>query len=361
MTEQLTTRKLKTFTNIPNPYNAHLWEALRAKGVELEVVYKGLPASEGRPWSILPNEEEWVAGRIGAEIAAARSTTGMDVLLSGGYFGSSEIIRRVVAPTKAWRTMFWGERLRNNSRLGQYRRWYFGGLTSIFAIGSWARPSYQAVVPARTPVHVFPYTTAESKLDRHLPDALTVGFVGSLIHRKGLDVLLAALAQMPAGRRPRLEVAGSGPLRVELEARAREAALHVEWLGELDPAELAVRRAGWSVAAVPSRYDGWGVVVSEAMAAGVPVIASPEVGAARDLIRPGFNGSIARTTAEWSAAISRYLDNKVAYHESANAAVIGNEMSSRRAADWLMDVLPDAGGCPRNFVAEAWVRVQARA
>jgi glycosyltransferase involved in cell wall biosynthesis len=41
---------------------------------------------------------------------------------------------------------------------------------------------------------------------------------------------------------------------------------------------------------LPSRYDGWGVVVNQALGAGLPIIASDQVGAAHDLITPGENG-----------------------------------------------------------------------
>ena len=41
---------------------------------------------------------------------------------------------------------------------------------------------------------------------------------------------------------------------------------------------------------LPSRYDGWGVVVNQALAAGLPIITSDEVGAGFDLVEPGSNG-----------------------------------------------------------------------
>ena len=41
---------------------------------------------------------------------------------------------------------------------------------------------------------------------------------------------------------------------------------------------------------LPSRYDGWGVVVNQALGAGLPIIASDQVGAARDLVRENENG-----------------------------------------------------------------------
>src|SRR5262249_50212991 len=41
----------------------------------------------------------------------------------------------------------------------------------------------------------------------------------------------------------------------------------------------------------PSRHDGWGVVVNQALAAGLPIITSNAVGAGLDLVKNGFNGT----------------------------------------------------------------------
>jgi glycosyltransferase involved in cell wall biosynthesis len=41
---------------------------------------------------------------------------------------------------------------------------------------------------------------------------------------------------------------------------------------------------------LPSRYDGWGVVVNQALGAGLPIICSTTVGAGRELVESGFNG-----------------------------------------------------------------------
>lgn len=52
--------------------------------------------------------------------------------------------------------------------------------------------------------------------------------------------------------------------------------------------------AGHDVLAVPSRYDGWGMVVPEGLASGMPVICSDQVGAGHDLVKSGINGWICK-------------------------------------------------------------------
>ena len=90
--------------------------------------------------------------------------------------------------------------------------------------------------------------------------------IGRLVPQKGFDVLLAAMKQLPDVE---LEIAGDGPLREELAARAPA---NVRFLGEVDDVEERLKRAAALV--VPSRWEGFGLVAVEGMAAGVPVVAS---------------------------------------------------------------------------------------
>jgi glycosyltransferase involved in cell wall biosynthesis len=116
-------------------------------------------------------------------------------------------------------------------------------------------------------------------------------FVGRLIERKGIDVLLDAFREVDGGE---LWIAGDGPLRHLVETAAREDE-RVRLLGHADPPELErlYRRA--DVLVLPSYYDVWGLVVNEAQAHGLPVIATEEVGAAADLIDDGVNGFVVPT------------------------------------------------------------------
>jgi glycosyltransferase involved in cell wall biosynthesis len=114
-------------------------------------------------------------------------------------------------------------------------------------------------------------------------------YVGRLIAVKGLEVLLAALARLRAGDlRPSLEVIGDGPLRDELEGAARAAGLGaaVDFRGVRghDEVRRALERADMLV--VPSRRmpdgqaEGSPVVVKEAQAVGVPIVATDTGGVA---------------------------------------------------------------------------------
>jgi len=111
--------------------------------------------------------------------------------------------------------------------------------------------------------------------------------VARLIPKKGHAGLLDALALLRGeGRSVELELIGEGPLHGPLAARAARADLAgaVRWLGALPEAEVAERMRGADVAVLASRIaedgdrDGLPVVLVEAMALGVPVVATRVAG-----------------------------------------------------------------------------------
>jgi glycosyltransferase involved in cell wall biosynthesis len=124
-----------------------------------------------------------------------------------------------------------------------------------------------------------------------IPDSTVVGmFVGRLVAVKALDVLLAALAGMAPERRPLLVLVGDGPERAKLEAMARQWSLPVRFVGFCENEDVPALLAAADVFVLPSREEGWAIVVAEAMAAGLPVLLSDQVGAAYDLLEAEGNG-----------------------------------------------------------------------
>jgi len=127
-------------------------------------------------------------------------------------------------------------------------------------------------------------------------------FVGRLIERKGLDVLLEAFSGVDGGE---LRIAGDGPLRATVEAAAaRDPRIHL--IGHVTGQTLARAYREADVLVVPSLYEPWGLVVHEGLAAGLPVIATDQVGAAEDLIERDVNGYVvaAGSAEELRAAMS---------------------------------------------------------
>ncbi|MCA1962014.1 MAG: glycosyltransferase [Desulfomonile sp.] len=125
---------------------------------------------------------------------------------------------------------------------------------------------------------------AEKKLRREHP---TVLFVGSLIPRKGLHDLLEALA-CPDLARTTLVVVGDGYDRSRLVEMADRLGLSVriEWKGTLAPGEVACEMRSADILCLPSSMEGRPNVVNEAMASGLPVIAT-RIGGIPDMVEEG--------------------------------------------------------------------------
>ena len=111
----------------------------------------------------------------------------------------------------------------------------------------------------------------------------TIVFIGRHEPRKGLEVLLEALNELPGS--VRLWIAGEGPETARLQARSAGDP-RVEWLGVVTDTEKIARIAGAHVFCAPSLHgESFGVVLLEAMAAGTPVVASDLPGY-RNVARP---------------------------------------------------------------------------
>lgn len=120
------------------------------------------------------------------------------------------------------------------------------------------------------------------------PGPLKLLFVGNLIPRKGLDTVLAALAQIESGWE--LNVIGSlqtDPVYAAQIQKRISPPIHL--LGALDDSQLAHSYANSDLLVVPSTYEGFGIVYLEGMAFGLPAIATT-AGAASEIIANGTNG-----------------------------------------------------------------------
>ena len=123
-------------------------------------------------------------------------------------------------------------------------------------------------------------------------DTLVLGAVGALTPEKGRVHLLEAFALLdPARRDARLVLLGDGPLRTELEARAEGLAIvdRVHFLGHLD--DVATWLSAFDVFSAPSESEGLSLSLMQAMAAGLPVIAS-EVGGMPEVVGSGGAGRL---------------------------------------------------------------------
>ena len=147
------------------------------------------------------------------------------------------------------------------------------------------------------------------------PDATLVIAVGRLSPEKGQDILLDALGRLRETH-PRVQgvLVGDGPLRAALEARAPAGAVH--FLGLRKDVPLCLRSADLFV--LPSRYEAQGMVVVEAMMAGLPVVAM-RVGGVPGILAHGETGLLT-SEAELPRDMAALLDDPARAAAMAGAA-----------------------------------------
>jgi glycosyltransferase involved in cell wall biosynthesis len=113
----------------------------------------------------------------------------------------------------------------------------------------------------------------------------TLLVIARLVPEKNLPALAAVLAADPVlANSVRLVIAGEGPERATLEAiKGRSPSLDLRLLGAVPHSQIGRLLARADALLLPSRSEPWGIVVVEALGMGLPVIATPAVGAAFSL------------------------------------------------------------------------------
>jgi glycosyltransferase involved in cell wall biosynthesis len=150
--------------------------------------------------------------------------------------------------------------------------------------------------------------------------------VALLSDKKGLAVLLDALARRAAAGRPpvSLDVVGDGPERATLDARARDLGLDgaVRFHGLESRDAVARRMAESDLFVLPSRVETFGVALVEALAAGLPVVAT-DVGVAGEVVDERAGVIVPAGDADALAAgIDRALEGLAGFDPAGSSALV---------------------------------------
>ncbi|HSI69945.1 MAG TPA: glycosyltransferase family 4 protein [Gillisia sp.] len=159
----------------------------------------------------------------------------------------------------------------------------------IFVASNFTKKTLELYPGTLAPIHVIPYGFPEvyqnRSYDRFVNRKLRLLFVGSLSQRKGLANLLDAAEHL--SDLVELTIIGR---RVEesCEVLDRELATHT-WMESLSNSEILNLMRTHDIFVFPSLFEGYGLVISEAMSQGTPVITTERTCGA-DFIRDGKNG-----------------------------------------------------------------------
>jgi glycosyltransferase involved in cell wall biosynthesis len=293
-------------------YQRDLARALVAAGTDVRLLR--LPGLD--PWRF---DRRVLWDQVVLPVLAARS--GADVLHAAS--GTLPAVRTVPTVAGVF-DMAW---LRVQSHTRAYARAYFGtlmkrlyrGADAIVVPSAFSRDEYLALAGERDEVHVVTPGVDErfariERRPRERPFALVVGTVE---RRKNLLCAIDALAAVPD--LDLISVGPPTPYADEVRARVRALGLgeRVRLRGYVDRAELDALYAEATLALVPSRYEGFGYALAEALCAGVPVLAAR-------------SSSLVEVAADDAGLVDP--DDTAGWVDAIRALVAGRAAAERRAA-----------------------------
>lgn len=202
---------------------------------------------------------------------------------------------------------------------------------------------------------------AESSTWHRNKNRVEIIFIGQLIHRKGIDLLLRAVTPL-VSKHPTLflSIIGRGELMAELKEQAARLGIaeRILFEGSLPSSQIPTRLAKADLLVLPSRWDGWGIVVNEALSVGVPVLVSDQCGAS-ELVHHGTNGYIFRSenVEDLRLCLNSFLDNEDEWHLlRTQARRMGERISTNRVAYYLVACLQHMMGVLDVRPSPPWVR-----
>ena len=317
-------------TIVPSPYQRDLFRALAARvDVDLAVDYlEG--ASPDSPWPKVPLESyERILPGFWVPVGGARwqvnwhlpdvSQFDFVVLSSFTSLTGQWLIR---SKLRGRRWLFWGERLR--AQPGAWKRFAQEKLTAplasasaIVGVGSAAEEDYRRRFPNTSHFNIPYYCDLSGFLAQPrrppVPGEMTFLFCGQMNERKGVDLLFKGFDRLVAENlNVRLLLVGrEGQLPQFIQDLSVKARDRIRYAGFQPPERLPEYFAQADAFVLASRYDGWGVVVNQALGAGLPIICSDAVGAGHDLVEENVNGLRFRSddAAELQRCMEQVLNN----------------------------------------------------
>ena len=302
-------KKVTFITNIPSPYNLDLFDSLGQK-LHLSVYYYNSIEIE-RQWDLNIKSENYFSAVLKKDflhfffqklnrnlyfnfqcIRIATIAKSDYFILGGNYFAPNTILLLLFLSLRRQKVFWYGEKLLpSSSRLKYFlKRILICPINlftkAIFAVGEGAINSYRSY-GYKKPIFNTPYSINNERFKdiKHdkSNDHEKIIFLssGSLIHRKGYDLAIQAFNLLDDQLKSKIEywILGDGPLLAELKDIV-DSKITVKFMGFIEPQNIIKYFKNATAFLLTSRYDGWGVVVNEAIAAGLPLIVTNTCGAA---------------------------------------------------------------------------------
>lgn len=348
--------KCLIWTVIPTHYQSSFYKALRGAGVDLKVSYyeKVHAYRVEMGWhgfEELPEGEQYVPKSLEALDLVSDWRERINVIPGYGNKFLRDLVKELCRRGVKW--VHWSEPSHPGLRWWRsypVKCWYAKMVNTyalgVFGIGIRALHDFRKWGISAERVAFLPYATAGG--DRYVqPDSIcetfcggrkAFVFLGSLIHRKGIDILLRAFAEIATiSKEWVLLLVGDDRSKGAYQRLARKlgVAERVCFRGSVSAWFIpSVLRAA-QVLVLPSRSDGWGVVLNEASSMGLALIGSENAGSSFHLIEPGENGFIVRagSISSLARAMTSYVsDSELASRHGEHSLKVFEDFTPERNA-----------------------------
>jgi glycosyltransferase involved in cell wall biosynthesis len=370
---------LSFYTNMPTPYQLDFFNEL-AKRFTLQVIYFTEREAD-RQWN-LPVTNAGYTTRVLKNSGLARliqrkvvsfhfswqiikllwKDKAPYVIVNGTYWSPNTVLVMLISYWRKKKVLLYAEPVfPTNNRLSYWVKKYLLMLPlrhcthGILAIGKKAVEGYKAYGYAKN-IYNVPYNIDISLFDRSKLDASKLQSLreryqlgndpvllssGALVERKGMDTVIRAFMQATAHKRGHLIILGEGPQRPALEALAAGNP-YIHLVGFCEKQEVPYYFGLATIFVFASRYDGWGLVINEALAAGLAIVASRETGAAADKLVHGYNGFVfaANSAEEFEGYMELLVNNPDKVKQLVNNSLVAKEeISSAYNAQLVAQIL----------------------
>ncbi len=321
-------KKVVLITNIPTPYRVPLFnelsEALKVRGVQLHVIFGA--ATYARRKFVVPLSEFRFEYSILGSSAIQRKDVERTSFLYNGLSGKLKQLSPDAVIVSGFSMATWKVFLRSIFRRQPYYIWN-GSVIDSYRQEGWLKRLFRKVLLTRATGFISYGKKAKEYLVQlgARPEKVVAGVntvdtsffaretekirqstplhdgkkhllsIGYLSRRKNIRQLIELVRELSTHRRDFvLDLIGDGDQRMELESMVKRYGIEdmVVFHGYLQKEELPAHMARASLFLFQTDFDIWGLVLNEAMAAGLPVICSSHAGASADLIREGETGFI---------------------------------------------------------------------
>ncbi len=359
--------QLLFLTNIINPYQLDLFDAL-SEHFNLSVIYFSKSESN-RSWKLDSKSGSYHSLVLSSGIfnrclrwfkpdlyfqlsllPKLLAFQGKTIVISGSYYSPNTWMALFIFKMRGKKVYWMGEQIKSstiifkNSLKKFFLQPFFYLIDGVMAVGQVAIKSYQSY-GYKGPIESIFYSINNHRfndvkvLKRNEP--LKVVMPGSLIPRKGMDVgLLAFLkARENFKQECELRVIGDGPLMTSLKDQYKNYP-NVHFLGFLQQEEVDKEFIAADIFMFCTRYDGWGVVVNEAIAAGLPVIVSDACGSSELIQDKGGYVCRSEDISSFANALMRLVNDpnaraSMAHHHSTLRSEIDSSVMAKRIHSFI--------------------------